>query len=115
VNSGWTACCNPGRDDKKDSETNKSFPSSVWVRPATRAVQQEGLTNTPPKPYTEATLLGAMETAGKLVATNNSRKPLKQKAWGRRRPSLIIETAARGAVTSPAKKRFFGGAGAAVI
>ena len=48
---------------------------------------------TPPKPYTEATLLRAMETAGKLVDNDDLRDALKENGIGR--PSTraaIIET-----------------------
>ena len=48
---------------------------------------------TPPKPYTEATLLRAMETAGKLVEDDELRDALKENGIGR--PSTraaIIET-----------------------
>lgn len=48
---------------------------------------------TPPKPYTEATLLRAMETAGKLVDNDELRDALKENGIGR--PSTraaIIET-----------------------
>ncbi len=48
---------------------------------------------TPPKPYTEATLLRAMETAGKLVSDEDLRDALKENGIGR--PSTraaIIET-----------------------
>ena len=48
---------------------------------------------TPPKPYTEATLLRAMETAGKTVASEELREALKENGIGR--PSTraaIIET-----------------------
>ncbi len=47
----------------------------------------------PPKPYTEATLLRAMETAGKLVDDESAREALKENGIGR--PSTraaIIET-----------------------
>lgn len=37
----------------------------------------------PPKPYTEATLLRAMETAGKLVVNDELRDALKENGIGR--------------------------------
>ena len=50
-------------------------------------------TSTPPKPYTEATLLRAMETAGKFVENEELREAMKENGIGR--PSTraaIIET-----------------------
>lgn len=47
----------------------------------------------PPKPYTEATLLNAMETAGKLVEDEELKEAMKQKGIGRPSTrSAIIET-----------------------
>ena len=42
---------------------------------------------TPPKPYTEATLLRAMETAGKMVEDEELRDALKENGIGRVPPS----------------------------
>ncbi len=53
---------------------------------------KEGSTQ-PPKPYTEATLLRAMETAGKLVENDELRDALKENGIGRPSTrSAIIET-----------------------
>lgn len=53
---------------------------------------REGAT-TPPKPYTEASLLGAMETAGKLVEDEQLREALKERGLGTPATrAAIIET-----------------------
>ena len=60
---------------------------------------------TPPKPYTEATLLRAMETAGKTVASEELREALKENGIGR--PSTraaIIETLFRRQYVRKARK-----------
>ncbi len=63
---------------------------------------------TPPKPYTEATLLRAMETAGRLVEDETLRESLKQNGIGR--PSTraaIIETLFRRHYIDKRKKNLF--------
>src|SRR5262249_44662228 len=48
---------------------------------------------TPPKTYTEASLLGAMETAGKLVDDEQLKEALKEKGLGTpATPAAMIET-----------------------
>ena len=63
---------------------------------------------TPPKPYTEATLLRAMETAGKLVDNDELRDALKENGIGR--PSTraaIIETLFKRHYIRKGKKNLF--------
>lgn len=61
-------------------------PSLVPVRPnetvATRAVEVEGNQTKPPARYTEATLLSAMEGAGKLVEDEELREAMSAKGLG---------------------------------
>lgn len=86
--------------EQKDQDTESNNQEEVNVLPAfTKGecgphspVLKETWT-TPPKPYTEATLLRAMETAGKLVDNDELRDALKENGIGR--PSTraaIIET-----------------------
>lgn len=78
-------------EDKNDEE--KMLPD---FRKGERGPHRPTLTEkwtTPPKPYTEATLLRAMETAGKMVDSDELRDALKENGIGR--PSTraaIIET-----------------------
>jgi DNA topoisomerase-3 len=63
---------------------------------------------TPPKPYTEATLLRAMETAGKMVENDEMRELMKENGIGR--PSTrasIIETLFRRKYIEKKKKNIF--------
>jgi DNA topoisomerase-3 len=63
---------------------------------------------TPPKPYTEATLLRAMETAGKLVENEEMREVMKENGIGR--PSTrasIIETLFKRKYIEKKKKNIF--------
>lgn len=80
-------------EDKKEDDEDKTLPE---FKKGERGPQEPTLTEkwtTPPKPYTEATLLRAMETAGKLVDNDDLRDALKENGIGR--PSTraaIIET-----------------------
>ena len=58
----------------------------------------------PPRPYTEATLLRAMETAGKLVDNDELRDALKENGIGR--PSTVQPSSRRcSSETISARKR----------
>jgi DNA topoisomerase-3 len=62
----------------------------------------------PPKPYTEATLLRAMETAGKMVDNEEMREVMKENGIGR--PSTrasIIETLFKRKYIEKKKKNIF--------
>lgn len=80
-------------DEKSDGTEIKIMPNFVKGESGPHyPVLKEGCT-TAPKPYTEATLLRAMETAGKLVDNDDLRDALKENGIGR--PSTraaIIET-----------------------
>src|SRR5262249_5973716 len=76
---GWTVLY-PRREEDKDDEqelpefqAGESGPHEPFVR--------RGET-TPPKPFTESTLLGAMETAGKLVTDEQLKEALKERGLG---------------------------------
>ncbi|HKL92780.1 MAG TPA: DNA topoisomerase 3 [Bacteroidales bacterium] len=80
-------------DEEKQPDPEKTLPVFVVGE---RGAHQPGLAEKqtqPPKPYTEATLLRAMETAGKGVEDEDLREALKENGIGR--PSTranIIET-----------------------
>ena len=100
LEDGWRTVFG-GKSDKSD-ESDKSDPSDdkEQTLPAfekgEHGPHEPSLTEkqtTPPKPYTEATLLRAMETAGKMVEDEELRDALKANGIGR--PSTraaIIET-----------------------
>lgn len=80
VEPGWTVLDPPREEDKKpDEQTLPEF------RPGESGPHEPSVKKgetTPPKPYTEATLLGAMETAGKLVDDEALREALKERGLG---------------------------------
>lgn len=79
--------------DEKETEEEKTLPSFVRGESGPHQPVLQSKMTTPPKPYTEATLLQAMETAGKFV--NDEELKLLMKENGIGRPSSragIIET-----------------------
>lgn len=85
------------KDKKDESETNKDEEQNIPAFQVGESGPHEPFIHqgktTPPKPYTEATLLRAMETAGKQVEDEELRELLKNNGIGR--PSTranIIET-----------------------
>ena len=95
---GWQAVVKPD-EDKEDKESQDEEPTTAVMPSFVEGEQgphrpelQEKQTR-PPRAYTEATLLRAMETAGKLVESEEMKEALKQNGIGR--PSTraaIIET-----------------------
>ena len=82
-------------DDKeeKEGEADRVLPAFVKGESGPHVPDLVEKWTQPPKPYTEATLLRAMETAGKLVDNDELRDALKENGIGR--PSTraaIIET-----------------------
>jgi DNA topoisomerase III len=96
IEPGWTVLYPRKADDRKDDEQDlpefrpgESGPHEPFVR--------RGET-TPPKPFTESTLLGAMETAGKLVDDEQLKEALKERGLGTpaTRAAIIETLLARG-------------------
>jgi len=100
---GWRVIYNTNVNDNDNSENSDNFENSEVSEKTLPAftVGESGphepslmdKWTTPPKPYTEATLLRAMETAGKFVDDEELRDALKENGIGR--PSTraaIIET-----------------------
>lgn len=92
----WTVLYPRKDEDKKGDEqdlpefrSGESGPHEPFVR--------RGET-TPPKPFTESTLLGAMETAGKLVTDEQLKEALKERGLGTpaTRAAIIETLLARG-------------------
>ena len=70
-------------DTPEDSESAKSLPDFVKGEQGAHEPQLKEKTTTPPKYYTEATLLRAMETAGKTVEDEDLRDAMKENGIGR--------------------------------
>ena len=94
---GWREVIKPVKqeEDKKEGQEDeeKTLPLFVKGEHGPHQPQLAEKWTSPPKPYTEATLLRAMETAGKLVDDESLREVMKENGIGR--PSTraaIIET-----------------------
>ncbi len=93
-NADGSVADEPGQDGKPGSgQDDTVLPEFRTGESGPHEPQLKETWTTPPKPYTEATLLRAMETAGKLVDNDELRDALKENGIGR--PSTraaIIET-----------------------
>lgn len=94
---GWREVIKPVKqeEEKKEGQEDeeKTLPIFVKGEHGPHKPQLAEKWTSPPKPYTEATLLRAMETAGKLVDDESLREVMKENGIGR--PSTraaIIET-----------------------
>ena len=70
-------------DNSDNQEENKSLPAFVKGESGPHEPLLKEKTTTPPKYYTEATLLRAMETAGKTVENDELREAMKENGIGR--------------------------------
>jgi DNA topoisomerase-3 len=70
-------------EDSENTEENKSLPAFVKGESGPHVPLLKEKTTTPPKYYTEATLLRAMETAGKTVENDELREAMKENGIGR--------------------------------
>jgi DNA topoisomerase-3 len=100
---GWTALYPRRKEDAKEEEQElpefrpgESGPHEPSIRKGETA---------PPRPYTEGTLLGAMETAGKLVDDEQLKEALKERGLGTpaTRAAIIETLLARGYITREKK------------
>ena len=73
----------PENTDGQEAENAKSLPAFVEGESGQHEPQLKEKTTTPPKYYTEATLLRAMETAGKTVENDELREAMKENGIGR--------------------------------
>ena len=83
----------PEEKEEKEGDAERVLPAFAKGESGPHAPELAEKWTQPPKPYTEATLLRAMETAGKLVDNEELRDALKENGIGR--PSTraaIIET-----------------------
>ena len=79
VDAGWLAVY--GKDAQSD-ETPSLVAIAANEKVATRAIELEDHQTRPPARYTEATLLSAMEGAGKLVEDEELRAAMGAKGLG---------------------------------
>jgi DNA topoisomerase-3 len=78
VNPGWLAVY--GKEAQDEDATLVAVAQGEQVR--TESVDVKGLQTKPPARYTEATLLGAMEGAGKLVDDDEFREAMGERGLG---------------------------------
>ena len=97
LDPGWRLVVSPAKstdeNNEEDKEKQNVLPVFVKGEHGPHEPKLAEKWTTPPKPYTEATLLRAMETAAKLVKDDALRDALKENGIGR--PSTraaIIET-----------------------
>jgi DNA topoisomerase-3 len=86
VRPGWLAIYGKEAQDETKDGDDKSPGNLVPVKPGelvnTQAVDPKGLKTRPPARYSEATLLGAMEGAGKTVEDDELREAMQEKGLG---------------------------------
>ena len=104
VDPGWTALY-PRKPDPKAKEEEQELPE---FRPGESGPHEPSVKRgetSPPKSYTEGTLLGAMETAGKMVNDEALREALKERGLGTpaTRASIIETLLARGYIVRDGK------------
>ena len=84
VNPGWLAIY--GKEAASETGDDKDGKNLVPVQPneqvATESAQAKGLKTKPPARYSEATLLGAMEGAGKWIEDDELREAMQDKGLG---------------------------------
>lgn len=94
IDPGWRVIfTKEQQDDSKENEEDKTLPAFSKGESGPHEPSLYEKWTQPPRPYTEATLLRAMETAGKLVDNDELRDAMKENGIGR--PSTraaIIET-----------------------
>ena len=80
---GWREVFAKEKQEDELQEEQKSLPAFVKGESGPHEPQLQEKTTTPPKYYTEATLLRAMETAGKTVDNEELRDAMKENGIGR--------------------------------
>lgn len=82
--SGWRdVFAKEKNEETEEEEQQKTLPSFTKGESGPHTPQLNEKTTTPPKWYTEATLLRAMETAGKTVEDEELRDAMKENGIGR--------------------------------
>ena len=103
IEPGWTALYPRKADESKDDE--QELPEFVPGESGPHEPSVRRGETAPPKPFTEGTLLGAMETAGKLVDDEQLKEALKERGLGTpaTRAAIIETLLARGYITREKK------------
>ena len=83
VEPGWQAIYGKEVDEEEDKESGKILVKlNAGEQPQVSEAEPKGLKTRPPARYTEATLLGAMESAGKQVEDDELREAMQEKGLG---------------------------------
>ncbi len=86
VKSGWLAIYGKEAQDETEDKDGKDSKTLVAVQPGERvgveSVEPKPLKTRPPARYSEATLLGAMEGAGKTIDDDELRAAMQEKGLG---------------------------------
>ncbi|NMM07830.1 DNA topoisomerase III [Polaromonas sp.] len=86
VKAGWLAIYGKEAADETDDKDGKDgktlVPVQTGERVLTETVDAKGLKTRPPARYSEATLLGAMEGAGKTIDDDELREAMQEKGLG---------------------------------
>ena len=95
-------------DDSEEQKDEKTLPEFKKGESGPHTPQLVEKQTTPPKPYTEATLLRAMETAGKTVDDEELRDAMKENGIGRpsTRASIIETLFKRGYIVKKGKSLY---------
>ncbi len=86
VKPGWLAIYGKEADDEMEKKEGENSKTLIAVKPGemvrNESVEAKGLKTRPPARYSEATLLGAMEGAGRFVEDDELREALGEKGLG---------------------------------
>ncbi|MGM9805164.1 MAG: DNA topoisomerase 3 [Candidatus Aphodosoma sp.] len=103
--------------DEKSSDSERILPDFTKGETGAHKPDLAQKQTTPPKPYTEATLLRAMETAGRFVDNDELRDALKENGIGRpsTRAAIIETLLKRGYIRKERKNLIPTGMGIALV
>ncbi len=83
IDPGWQAIYDKEVDEEEDKESGKILVKlAAGEQPRVEDADPKGLKTRPPARYSEATLLGAMEGAGKTVEDDELREAMQEKGLG---------------------------------
>ena len=82
VNPGWLAIFGKEAQDENTEGGQNLVAVNSGEKPLCAEIESKGLKTRPPARYSEATLLGAMEGAGKLVEDVDMREAMQEKGLG---------------------------------